>query len=664
MITILTFRDLLRLFFIFRREFKWAFLITILVALIGLFVLPAKYESQARLLVKPGRETSTVPIELSDRPSMIVPNTLRDTTADEEKMLTAHSIAQKVAAAYLNELANAPPPEGLWKNIKRTIKHGISAVGEGIHYVFEAVGLTEAQTPAERLAGSLEKSLSATHGAGSSVIEVSFTWDDPVIAQKILNTWLDIYQQERVRPLGRNSLYTFYEGQGKKVDQQIDQYKAKITKLQNEIGAVNVQQRIETLSRRLDTLQTQYFESSSELDSLRQGTGNISRQIDGLPGEITTQREVALNPNQLDLKSKLNELQLKRANDLRTFLEDSQPIKALDESIAQLKQQIAKEPARLQRSEHHEPNALVVTLKQNLQQKRVRMTELGALVADQERQINKTKAELQRAVAAEPDINKLQHQLAVTQKNYAFYLENLERSRIDGALDKSRISNVSLMEEPTFSPGRAFPKASTILLAAVPAGILAGMFVLYLCYLLDMRIHDGGRVEKVFGVPLWSTVPDVSDMRSAKAHTQLMINFYQLYSMLPLHQVAEHGYTLALTSARPDEGTTFIAERFKQTLAERGYTVRLGGGTRATAGEIALLDCAAVLEDQKTFIQLSLADQIVLVIEAKKTSIPTVRHTIDMLKSAFRKVDGIVINRRQFEIPESVLRRFSRWLGA
>ena len=54
MIEIRSFRDLARLFFIFRREFKWAFAATVLVAVLGAFLLPARYESEARLLVKPG----------------------------------------------------------------------------------------------------------------------------------------------------------------------------------------------------------------------------------------------------------------------------------------------------------------------------------------------------------------------------------------------------------------------------------------------------------------------------------------------------------------------------------------------------------------------------------------------------------------------------------
>ena len=88
MIEIRTFRDLLRLFFIFFREFKLAVIATLVVVLLGAFLLPTSYESSARLLIKPGRETSTLPIEMADRQAIVMPGAMRDHILDEERMLT------------------------------------------------------------------------------------------------------------------------------------------------------------------------------------------------------------------------------------------------------------------------------------------------------------------------------------------------------------------------------------------------------------------------------------------------------------------------------------------------------------------------------------------------------------------------------------------------
>lgn len=94
MINIRSFRDLLRLFFIFKREVKITVLVTLAIILLGAFLLPNRYESTALLLVKPGRDTSTLPIEISDRQATIIPSAQRDPILDEERMLSGRPIAR------------------------------------------------------------------------------------------------------------------------------------------------------------------------------------------------------------------------------------------------------------------------------------------------------------------------------------------------------------------------------------------------------------------------------------------------------------------------------------------------------------------------------------------------------------------------------------------
>lgn len=88
MIEIRSLRDLLRLLFIYQREFKLAALSAVVIIVLGAFLLPAKYESNARLLVKPGRD-STLPIEISNRQALVMPSTQRDPIVDEERLLPA-----------------------------------------------------------------------------------------------------------------------------------------------------------------------------------------------------------------------------------------------------------------------------------------------------------------------------------------------------------------------------------------------------------------------------------------------------------------------------------------------------------------------------------------------------------------------------------------------
>lgn len=555
MIEIRSLRDLLRLLFIYQREFKLAALSAVVIIVLGAFLLPAKYESNARLLVKPGRD-STLPIEISNRQALVMPSTQRDPIVDEERLLTGRPIVRQVAERYLEVLANRPPPEGLWKRTKFYVKKAIGAVFDGIRVTLETFGVIEETTAVERLAKDLEKKFEVTHAAGSTVMEISFTWSEPEVAQEVVKAWIEIYMEERTQALGRKSLYAFYEAQTADSAAQIKSYKAQILKHLNEIGASSIEDRLQDLSERINVLRGERFNSIRLIASSDSALESTRQQLKGLPREIVTVRQIALNPAQQDLQRELN----------------------------------------------------------------------------------------------------------ATERNYALYVDSLEKSRIDRELDKSQISNISVIEEATYNPGRIFPKTLLMLFLAVPFGLAVGLLVVYLCYLLDQRIHDGGLVEEKFGLPLWTTLPELSNS-TAESSNAFTASIYRLYGLLPYARIEEKGLTLGLTSARHGEGVTFIIEQLRRLLEENGVRVRIGGEP-AQPGEVVLLDAPALLDSREAFIALRRADLIALVVEAQKSTVPVVEHALTILTTAFGKVDGIIINRRRFEVPSKVLQTIARYRSA
>jgi polysaccharide biosynthesis protein PslE len=661
MIEIRSLRDLLRLFFIFRREFQWAVIVTIVVALLGAFLLPTKYESNARLLVKPGRDNTTLPIEASNRQALIAPSTQRDPIVDEEKMLTGRPIVRMVAERYFEEMANIQP-QGFWKTIKAYIGKGVNVVIEGLRSVLQVLGIVEEQTPVDRLAKKLEKSFSVGHEAGSAVIEISFTWDDPLIAQKVVDFWVEAFLEERTRALGRKSLYTFYEGEKGNVAEQITLLKEQLQGQLVNIDSIDVSDRLESLTIQINRLSDARIESYTELAGIRSFLTLAREQLKRQVPEVVTDREISLNPTQLDLKRQLNALNLERARLLRTFLADAPPVVQVEQNIRDIEVLVGRESERLERSQNRAPNSLVVSLKQQILDAELRERKVNGELKDNERQLAQLSETRRQVLANEPQLTRMTLELQAAEKSYALYTENLEHARIDRELDRSQISNIALIEEATFNPSRVFPKSLMILLLAIPAGFAVGLLTLYLCYLLDQRIHDGARIEEAFGVPLWSSMQDLGTP-AGPPNSGFIASIYRLYGQLPLEQVQEQGLVLALTSARRGEGVSFILGHLQGLLVERGHQVRHDISRPVQPGEIVLLDASALLSNQEAFINLREADQIVLVVEAQQSTIPMIQSALSTLTTAFKRVDGIILNRRRFEVPDRVLQVVSRWRG-
>ncbi|MDG9760269.1 MULTISPECIES: GumC family protein [Pseudomonadaceae] len=662
MIEIRSFRDLLRLLFIFLREFKWAMGITLVVILLGAFLLPAKYESNARLLVKPGRDAA-LPLEISDRQAMVMPISQRDPIVDEERMLTGRPIVREVAEHYLEVLANQPPPPWVWKRIKYEVKRVVGAVIDGVRTVFETIGVIEEQTDVERLARALEKNFEVDHALGSSVMEIRFTWNEPDVAQAIVEHWIEIYQRQRTDALGRKSLFTFYEAQSAASALQIKSYKEQLLQKMTGLGAASITDRLEDLSERINILRGERFNTQRLISSSDSVLENTRNQLKGLPQEVVTVRQIALNPAQQDLRRLLNQKRLERVDMLRTYMTTAEPVRALDESIASLEKQVADEGDTVQSSEDRAPNTLSIHLQRVLLDETSNNKALRAQLAAQESQLHELEAQRNEAMREEPEVARLQRELDAAEKNYVLYTDSLEKSRIDRELDNSQISNIAVIEAATLNPARVFPKTLVMLLLALPFSALVGLLVVYVCYLLDQRIHDGGLVESRFGLPLWTTLPERNNS-SAQTSNAFAASVYRLYGFMPLKRIASDGLMLGLTSARHGEGVGFVIEQMRQLLEENGLNVRVGGAEPAQPGEVVLLDASALLDSREAFVTLRRADMIALVVEARQSSIPVVQHVLSILTTAFGKVDGIIINRRCFEVPGKVLKVIDRFRGA
>lgn len=560
------------------------------------------------------------------------------------------------------------PPESRSKRLADASELGIKTCFSSDSFsayrsdALAAVGVIEETTAVERLAKDLEKKFEVTHAAGSTVMEISFTWSEPEVAQEVVKAWIEIYMEERTQALGRKSLYAFYEAQTADSAAQIKSYKAQILKHLNEIGASSIEDRLQDLSERINVLRGERFNSIRLIASSDSALESTRQQLKGLPREIVTVRQIALNPAQQDLRRLLNQKRLERADMMRTYTDDAPPVKALDASIRALEKEVQDEGATVQSSEDRAPNTLTTHLERVLLDETSNNAALRTQLAEQEKQLAELEAQRREALDIEPTLARLQRELNATERNYALYVDSLEKSRIDRELDKSQISNISVIEEATYNPGRIFPKTLLMLFLAVPFGLAVGLLVVYLCYLLDQRIHDGGLVEEKFGLPLWTTLPELSNS-TAESSNAFTASIYRLYGLLPYARIEEKGLTLGLTSARHGEGVTFIIEQLRRLLEENGVRVRIGGEP-AQPGEVVLLDAPALLDSREAFIALRRADLIALVVEAQKSTVPVVEHALTILTTAFGKVDGIIINRRRFEVPSKVLQTIARYRSA
>ncbi len=662
MVTILSAKDIIRLFFIYKKPALYAFAATLIIVIAGLYIIPPKYASEAKLLVKLGRENTALPVDIIDRPAVVSNNAQRDQLLDEATLLQSSAIIEEVARKLERNLSEQPSREGWWETLKGYVKDAGQWLLDQIHAALVGLRLADEITRTGALAAKLEKNFTVEHKVGSAVLELSFRWRDPNIAQRVLREWINIYLEQRQALLGGESAYPFYEQQAQAALAELTAKEQALQELHRNIGSLDLSERERMLAERLEKLRSSRDGLATDINGLKAGISSSAGILVQTPRYVIAEKVTADNPALSDFNTRLHDALVERENALRIYQVDAEPVRQLDNTIANLRALIAAEPTQTVVKETSALNRISSFVEENRANKLVRLDEISKIIHVTTLQLHTLEQQHAATLATESRIKSLQRDISVAEKNYSLYIDKLEKVRIDRALDTSRITNVAVMEAPTANLNRVFPKTLQILLASPLVAAFAGLVVAFISTLTDKRIHDGWKIGERFGVPLLAAIPAPRILPATNgnpsAEPEVLAALHQLSHHL-LQKISSEKTTIAFTQLQGDEGSSTIISSLCKILSDQGHTCQsamdIAPSAATGACKTLLIDAPPIHSAHQCFSIFSVANGIVLIAEAGKTTAPSLDAAIRIIQTAFPgKLLGIVLSRQKRLIPEAI----------
>jgi uncharacterized protein involved in exopolysaccharide biosynthesis len=651
MINVRSVPDLIRLFDTYRPEFRRAWWVMLWVVVAGAVLSSPKYMSEARLLVKPGRENLSVPLDSGNRALYPDDREKRDALTDEEEILTGRPVLTAVAHLYLAELATEPQQ----KARPSRVQAALTEAGQAMAHALVTLDLTEERAPEDDLADKLAQRFKVSHEPGSGVLDLALSWNDPSTAQRIMKLWLKVYLDERTQALAREGLTAFYEAKVRDATQHIDDSKRQLRERLARIHGLSAKERLDDLSARIDDLHTRRAEIQAERSALQQGQAQAAASGEALPPEKVTARGMGPSAAWLAMSAQLSELKRQRADAMRVFKDVAPTVTALDDSIASLESQLQTEAQAVQQSERRRPNPLRTAMARSQLDKSVQVQELGSMAAALDNELGELEAARHEVLASEPELTRMEQVLRAAEKSRGQYLDSLEKARVDQALDDRQFHNIAQIEAPTLHPSRVSRGAMALVLMTLPMGLVAGLVVVGLSAWMDPRIHDGAGIEARFGVPVWTTLQDTGPVPNGSLDHAFQASLQRVYALLSRERIAQRGLTLGLSSARPGEGVSFVADQLARLLTMQGITAMVNPSDGAAPpGQVYIREGAGLLSNPAVFASLHQADLIVLVVEARASTVHGVDNALGILRTAYGQVHGVIVNRHRVGVPAAL----------
>jgi len=486
-----TIKDLLAIGFRRRRIIRRAFLISLIGALVAVWLFGIQYQSEFEVLVKHDRVEPVVTPDQNPRPSVGGDsNTTTLAINTEQELLQSQDLLTKVVDACPVLVYGRPH---FWTPATHAIKNRIPGYWEARRG--EAIQ-------------KLAKALMITPITNSSIIQVDYSSGDPLLSWCVTESLTHSYMAKHMevnRP--PTKLFDFFA-------QQTEQYRKHLQDSELRLLVFARKEEIATAALQRDLAVQQ---ASTFLANLRTTEAQIAltkeriRQLGEKQSQtqprLTTHETISDNGALLaNLKTELNNLEVQRTGLLNKYVPSYRLVSDVEKKIAQTKSAIAAQEKAQLHSDTTDLNPVYSWADLELAKARTELPSLEAERAANSRNLAAYRREAVAMAVGNITEQDLMREVKADESNYLVYLAKREQARISDMLDERRVVDVALAEPPTLP---LYPTVSPLLLVVV-SFLLAGFISIGVGLTsdyLDPSFRTPDEVTETLRIPVFASIP-------------------------------------------------------------------------------------------------------------------------------------------------------------
>lgn len=210
------------------------------------------------------------------------------------------------------------------------------------------------------------------------------------------------------------------------------------------------------------------------------------------------------------MRAKLYELRLKEQELLSRYTEKSVSVHEIRRQIVEAEALLSKEEATRTQVTRG-PNEAYKTTELALLAEKGVLSSLQAKAKALSEQLAKAREEQKVLNDDGIRIVELQREINVQEGNYRKYLENLEQARIDHALETQKISNITIVQPPTYPLRHVRPRKPLNLALGLFLGMIGGIALAFFSEYVDHTLRRPEDVEGRLKLPILAAIPHLNE---------------------------------------------------------------------------------------------------------------------------------------------------------
>src|SRR5262245_23606735 len=458
---------------------KGKMLVTLLVGtaltLAYLSLAPRKYRSEAKLLVRMGRETITID-PTATTGQFVAPAEARDAELHAvEELLASRAMAEKVIDQFGAEVILEKRP-------------GKVSLSERLAWLNEYnLNPLRVYSLRDKAVKALAQNLGITAGKKSNVLSVSYKAEEPQLAHDVVEALVTVARDEHVHVHRTRGSQAFFESQRELLQRELAQHEQRLREYKDKEGVASLVTQRDAQVGLISSLQADLLRARAEQSAAAAEGERRKQQLRGQPELIVTEQTTEQTKTEKQtLRKKLYELEVKE-QELAARLKDNAPqLVHIRTQIAEARRIAGDEQANTETKKGINQTHQAAELA--LQEREAQLVAITARAEALEAKVATASSELKKLNAAEMELARMEREIELARANYKKYSENLEQARIDQELEVAKISSLNLMQPPSLIVTPVSPQPLPTLAFGLCGSVIASIGMALLFHRAERRV--------------------------------------------------------------------------------------------------------------------------------------------------------------------------------
>lgn len=362
--------------------------------------------------------------------------------------------------------------------------------------------------PAARMDQSVQnfaRSLQVQGVRKSNVITVSFQHSDPDVAAKAVNLLIEAFKEKHLS-VHSDPQSSFIASQLASFEEKLKTSEKQLQDYQQRTGVYSIEEQKTLLLRQRTELDSAYRQAVTNVRENQDKIGSLKLQMKYITDNKDRYTQSERDRIIIEAKSKLLELQLKE-QELKMKYTDKNKLLTDTRKELEIVSKFLKEQEEIIVGKVKTANPVYQSMETDLFRVQADLRSQAARAEALKAQLRQLDAEIATLDRSQNQIQDLKRQITLNEKNYMAYMERNEDARISDAMNRLKLSNISVIQQAVAPAKPIKPNKKLSLALGMAFGMAAGLLYAYAAERLAQTFTYPKDVEKYLELPVLVTVP-------------------------------------------------------------------------------------------------------------------------------------------------------------